>query len=155
MDEGSDIGRQRVNPLVLVAIAVAAATIGVVAVLVVGGPASPSSVPASYAPSASGAPSGGGSDDGGQQALLPPLTGSGNGLQMMLDGRVTAVSATSVTIGGQGPSVTAKITRATRFSGKVHSISGVKVGDRVSASLSGSSATTLTATTIEDPGEAP
>jgi hypothetical protein len=72
----------------------------------------------------------------------------------MLSGRVTAVSATSITIGGTGPSVTAKITQATQFAGAVHGIGGVKVGDEVSATLSGSSAGSLTATAIEDPASA-
>jgi hypothetical protein len=72
----------------------------------------------------------------------------------MLAGRVVAVSPTSITLGGNGPSVTAKITKATQFSGKVHAISGVKAGDQVSAALTGASMTSLTAETIQDPGAA-
>jgi hypothetical protein len=74
---------------------------------------------------------------------------------MMIEGRVLAVSSTSITLGGAGPNVTARITRATQFSGKVHGITGVTLGDQVSATLTGSSATSLTATAIEDPGAAP
>ena len=148
--------RQRVHPLTLAAVAVAGATIGVGAVLITdagaGGTSATGTTP-SYAP-ASSAPTPSGGSYGGGQSALPPLSGTGGGLQMMLSGRVTAVSATSITIGGDGPSVTAKIAKATRFTGTVHGISGVKVGDQVSATLSGSSASTLTATAIEDPSAA-
>lgn len=146
--------RPGVQPLTLAAVAVAGGTIGVAAVLIANAGTglvatagdTPSTAPATQAPA----------QGGGQQAL-PPLNGSGNGngLQVMLAGRVVAVSPTSITLGGNGPSVTAKITQATQFSGKVHAISGVKVGDQVSAALTGTSMTSLTAKTIQDPGAAP
>jgi hypothetical protein len=174
MDEGSDFhgdefrdvpapprpgrgARQRVHPLTLAAIAVAGATIGIAAVLIAdagAGTTSATGTTPSYAP-ASPAPTPSGGSYGGGQVALPPLRGTGGGLQMMIGGRVTAVSAVSITIGGAGPSVTAKITKATRFTGTAHGIGGVKVGDQVSAVLSGSSASNLTATTIEDPAAAP
>ncbi|HUN32505.1 MAG TPA: hypothetical protein VMU95_10875 [Trebonia sp.] len=144
--------RRRLHPLTLAAVAVAGITIGVAAVMIsdfststtaVGG--TPSSSPTAQAPP------GGNGYTGGGPASLSPLTGNGSGLTMMLSGRVTAVSATSITIGGNGPSVTAKVTQETRFSGQVRSIGGVKVGDQVSATFSGSSASSLTVTAIEDP----
>jgi len=144
--------RRGVHPLTLAAVAVAGVTIGVAAVLIsdagqdtTAAVSTPSSAPAS--PPAQGA--------GGGLASLPPLTGTGGGLQVMLEGRVTSVSATSITLGGAGPNVSARITRSTQFSGKIRGISGVKVGDQVRATLSGSNATSLTATSIEDPGTAP
>lgn len=141
--------RPRVHPLTLAAVAVAGVAIGVAAVLIsdagqgiTAAGTTPSAAPASRPA------------QGGGLASLPPLTGNSGGLQMMIEGRVTAVSSTSITLGGAGPSVSARITRSTQFSGKVHAVSGVKVGDQVRATLSGSSATSLTATSIEDPGTA-
>jgi hypothetical protein len=46
--------------------------------------------------------------------------------------------------------VTAAVTRATKVTGAVHGISGVKVGDEVSAQITGT-ASSLTATAIHDP----
>jgi hypothetical protein len=82
---------------------------------------------------------------------LPGLSANGNGqLQMVLTGRVLAVSGTSITIGGDGPSVTAAVTGATTITGTVHGIGGVKVGNEVSAQITGT-AGHLTATAIQDP----
>ena len=82
---------------------------------------------------------------------LPGLSGNGNGqLQMILTGRVLGVSATAITIGGNGPSVTAAVTSATTITGTAHGIGGVKVGDEVSAQITGT-ASHLTATAIQDP----
>jgi len=69
---------------------------------------------------------------------------------MILTGRVLAVSGTSITIGGEGPSVTAAVTRATKVTGTVRGIGGVKVGDEVSAQITGT-ASHLTAIAIQDP----
>ncbi len=63
-----------------------------------------------------------------------------------------AVSGASITIGGDGASVTAAVTATTTVTGKVHSIGGVKVGDEVSAQIS-STASHLTATAIQDPAD--
>jgi hypothetical protein len=83
---------------------------------------------------------------------LPGLSGNGNGpLRQLLTSRVLAVSGASITIGGDGASVTAAVT-ATTVTGKVHSIGGVKVGDEVSAQISGT-ASHLTATAIQDPAD--
>jgi hypothetical protein len=70
-------------------------------------------------------------------------------LQIALTGRVLAVSRTSITIGGEGTSVTAAVTGATTITGRAHGIGGVKAGDEVSARLTGTAAR-LTATTIQD-----
>jgi len=141
----------RVHSFTLAAVAVAGATIGVAAVLITGvgtdGTAATGASPSS-------APTQGGGPYAGSPSALPPLSGTGGALQVMVGGRVTAVSATSITIGGRGPSVTAKITKATRFMGTTHSVTGVKVGDQVSAVLSGTSAGSLAAATIQDLGPA-
>jgi hypothetical protein len=86
---------------------------------------------------------------------LPALSGNGNGqLRMVLTGRVLAVSGTSITIGGDGPSVTAAVTEGNTVTGTVHGIGGVKVGDEVSAQITGA-ASYLTATAIQDPAGNP
>lgn len=84
---------------------------------------------------------------------LPPLSGSGGGLEYMIRGRVAAVSATSITLAGNGPSITASINGSTRFTGQIMSASGIKVGDEVSAQLSGKSQSSLVASTIDDSGQ--
>jgi hypothetical protein len=82
---------------------------------------------------------------------LPGRSGSGNGrLQMMLTGRVLAVSDRSITIGGNGPSVTAAVTRSTKITGAVSGIGEVKVGAEVSAQITGTGGD-LAATAIQDP----
>jgi hypothetical protein len=70
-------------------------------------------------------------------------------LRVALTGRVLAVSPTSITIGGAGPSVTAAVTGTTTITGRAHGIGGVKAGDEVSAELTGT-ADRLTATAIQD-----
>ena len=81
----------------------------------------------------------------------PGLSGNGNGqLQMMLTGQVLAVSRTSITIGGAGPAVTAAVTSATTITGSVHGVGGVKVGDEISARITGTPSH-LTATALQDP----
>ena len=128
------------------AVAVLAAAAGVAAglFLVKGTPAA--SAADGTTPSVS-APAGSGTGLPG----LPGLSGNGNGqLRMVLTGRVLAVSGTSITIGGHGPSVTAAVTSATTITGTAHGISGVKVGNEVSAQITGT-AGHLTATAIQDP----
>jgi Domain of unknown function (DUF5666) len=67
-------------------------------------------------------------------------------------GTVTAVSPDSITIGGNGLSVTATVTSSTRISGRVDSIGQIKVGDQVSAQMT-QSGSTVTAVAIEYPAE--
>jgi hypothetical protein len=75
-------------------------------------------------------------------------------LRLEIGGPVTAVSATSITVGGGGRGVTAAVTKATKVTGKVTSIGGVKVGDVVSASMTGTNGK-LTVTSIQDPASLP
>jgi hypothetical protein len=67
-------------------------------------------------------------------------------------GTVTAVGPASITIGGNGLSVTATVTGATRVSGRVTSIGQIKMGDRVSAQMT-QSGSKVTAVAIEYPAE--
>ena len=131
----------------IVAVLATAAGVAAGLFLVRGTPAASAAsgaTPSTLAPSAS-APAGG-------SASLPGLPGlSGNGqLRMILTGRVVAVSRTSITIGGDGPSVTAAVTGATTITGTAHGIGGVKVGDEVSAQITGT-ASHLTVSAIQDP----
>ena len=87
---------------------------------------------------------------GGGVPSLPP----GATERLEIGGQVTAVSATSITLNGGGQEITATVTRATKVTGKVTSISGIKVGDFVSASISGANGK-LTADSIQDPASLP
>jgi len=146
--------------LALTAVVAAAFGFGVVVVALheAAGPASAGAAPSS---SATASP-----------RAVPPKTGAGNGTQpapqggglpslppgamerLEIGGQVTAVSATSITLNGGGQEITAAVTRATKVTGKVTSISGVKVGDFVSASISGANGK-LTADSIQDPASLP
>jgi hypothetical protein len=132
------------------AVAVLAAAAGVGAGLLIKG--TPTASAAGAATPSATAP--GGTAPGGSGASMPALPGpaeNGNGqVQIILTGRVQAVSATSITIGGSGPSVTAAVTSATKVTGAVRGIAGVKAGDRVAAQVSGTPGH-LVATAIQDP----
>jgi hypothetical protein len=99
---------------------------------------------------------------GGAGNLLPPRTGGGaiptpgpgQELRLEIGGKVTAVSATSITVGAEGQSVTAAVTTSTRVTGKVHGIGGVKAGDFVAVQITGTDGR-LTATAIQDPASIP
>lgn len=97
-----------------------------------------------------GAVPGGGVPAGGPAAG----PGGGSGASMFVIGTVTAVSRTSITIGGPGHTVTAAVTGATRVTGKVTGAGGIKVGDQVSAQLT-QAAGRVTAVMIADPARAP
>jgi hypothetical protein len=128
------------------AVAALAAAAGVAAGLFLG-KGTPVASPASRATPSASASAGSSTGLPG----LPGLSGNGNGqLRMVLTGRVLAVSGTSITIGGDGPSVTAAVTSATTITGTAHGIGGVKVGNEVSAQITGT-ASHLTATAIQDP----
>jgi hypothetical protein len=136
-------------PLVLTA--VIAAVAGFLAVIAVrdlsARPAAASSAaPASGpAPSASvPAPSGGG----------VPAPGHGQTVQLEIGGKVTAVSATSITVAGPDHQVTAAVTSATKVTGRVSDIGGIKAGDEVILQAAGT-AGNLTATAIQDPASLP
>jgi len=106
-------------------------------------------VPGSAVPG--GGVPGGGVPGGGPAAGGP---GGGPAASMFVIGAVTAVNRTSITIGGPGHTVTAAVTGATRVTGKVAGVGGIKVGDQVSAQLT-QAAGRVTAVTIADPAQAP
>jgi hypothetical protein len=145
-------GRLGLRPLALATVAVVALAAGAgVALAITKGidhsaspSAAPSTQPSVVAPGGSGP--GGGTVPGG----------GGPVEQMFVAGPVTAVTSTSITIGGgPGRSVTAAITSSTRITGKVTSIGGVKVGDQVSAQITESNGGQPTVAAIQDPAQAP
>ena len=112
----------------------------------------------STAPASGPAPGGGALAPGGG-TLAPgggtvPTPGQGQALQLQAGGKVTAVSATSITVAGPGHQVTAAVTSATKVSGRVSGIGGVKPGDLVSIQAAGTEGN-LTATAIQDPASLP
>ena len=148
--------RSRVRPLVAAAVAVVALGVGAGVAVAVGrglssspaatqtpGNSQPQTVPGG---NAGGVPPGG----------VPPgaLPGSGQVGQLILGGKVTAVSGTSITIAGGSHTVTAAVTSSTKVTGKVSSIGAVKVGDLVTAEITESGGK-ATATAIQDPASLP
>jgi hypothetical protein len=145
--------RRRSHPLIVAAVVIAAAVIGVVAaVLIIGRPAgSPAAAttPAGSAPAQGSAPGSGlGSTAPGSGLGLGG--GGGAGGNLFLGGRVTAISATSITLTGQGQMFTAAITSSTRFTG-VRGPSGIKAGDLVTVQITGYGSGHPVATGIQDP----
>jgi hypothetical protein len=140
--------------LALTAVVAAAFGFGVVLVALHEAAASPTAAGAT--PSSSAAPSSGAGNGtqfappGGGVASLPP----GATEHLEIGGPVTAVSATSITLDGGGQAITAAVTRATAITGKVTGISGIKVGDFVSALIIGANGK-LTADSIQDPARLP
>ncbi len=140
--------------LALTAVVAAAFGFGAVMFALHGATASPAA--ASVTPSATAAPSsgaGGGTQfapPGGGVRSLPP----GATERLEIGGSVRAVSATSITLDGGGQLITAAVTRSTVITGKVTSIRGIKVGDLVSASITGANGK-LTADSIQDPASLP
>jgi hypothetical protein len=144
---GSARGPRR--PLVLAVIALAALAAGAGIALAASQGPSPSA--ASAAPSQ--APSFGGPGQGNVGGG-PPGSGGGPVSQLLVGGKVLKVSSTSISIGGTGRSVTAAITSATKVTGRVSGIGGVKVGDQVTAQITQASGQ-ATVTAIQDPGQLP
>jgi hypothetical protein len=145
---GGGPGQRSPRPLALAAVALLALAVGAGVALAIGRGLDHSSSP-SAAPSSQpsfGAPGGGGG--------TIPGGGSGAVGEGFITGRVEAVSSTSITIGGPGQSMTAAITAATKITGNVTSIGGIKVGDQVSAQITASGGQ-ATATAIQDPAQAP
>jgi hypothetical protein len=140
--------RPRLRPLVLAIVAMVALGGGAgVALAITNGldhSTSPSATPSTQPPAVA---------PGGSGGALPG--GSGAVGEMFVAGPVTAVSATSITIGGPGHTVTAAITSATRITGKVTSIGAIKVGDQVSAQISQRNGGQPTVIAIQDPAQAP
>jgi hypothetical protein len=163
MPDNYNMAGRRGPLLALTAVVAAAAGFGVVTVAVrdlAGSPAAASASPGASEPAAGGLPSsgtGGGTqlspEPGGLPGGLPAMP-SGATLRLEVGGRVTAVSRTSITIGAGGDAVTATVTRATKVTGKVTGIGGVKVGDQVSATITGTDGK-LTADSIQDPASLP
>lgn len=148
-----DDGRAR-HAILVAVIAVVAAAVGFLVVIAVRDVSATPAAANGAAPSASATPG----NSGGNQ--LPPgstpgaLPGSGQAEQVEIAGKVAAVSATSITLDGAGQQITATVTGATKVTGRVTSIAGVKPGDLVSAQLTGTGGK-LTATAIQDPASLP
>jgi hypothetical protein len=158
------------SPWVMTAVVVAAAAIGIalgIAFLrwpstgaAAAGASAQATAPGASSGSSGGPASrsgdGGSGGSGGGLPTLSPLTGNGNGMQMQLIGKVTAVSSGSITLGGNGPSVTAAITSSTKFAGPARSAADIKVGDQVAvAVVSATTSSKLTVAEIQDPASAP
>ena len=149
-------GRRARHAILLAVIAVVAAAAGFLVVIAVRDVSATPAAANGAAPGASATPGG----SGGNQlppgstpgALSPP--GSGQAEQVEIAGKVAAVSATSITLDGAGQQITATVTGATKVTGRVTSIAGVKPGDLVSAQLTGTGGK-LTATAIQDPASLP
>jgi sRNA-binding protein len=153
---GGQPRRRRAQVAATIAMVFAAAGIGGAAVIVArdltaSQTATPTSAPSSQPTGQAGGnglPGGSGSLPGG--GSLP-----GPGAQVFIGGPVTAVTSTSITLGGpDGQTVTAAVTAATRVTGKVSSISGIKVGDQVSVQLT-QNGNTVTVVAIQDPAQQP
>ena len=136
----------------LVLTAVIAAVAGFLVVIAVrdlsGRPAAANSI----APTSGSTPGGGALPPSGGGTV--PTPGQGQALELQVGGKVTAVSATSITVAGPDHQVTAAVTSATKVSGRVSGIGGVKVGDMVSIQATGTEGN-LTATAIQDPASLP
>jgi hypothetical protein len=92
--------------------------------------------------------------NGAPAGTLPGGAQGGSGTGMFVIGTVTAVNGRSITIGGPGHAITATVTSATRVTGKVAGLGGIKVGDHVSAQLTQDGGR-VTAVAIADPAQAP
>jgi hypothetical protein len=69
-------------------------------------------------------------------AAASPGTGPGATTEIQVEATVTAVGPGTITIGGRAAqSVTATVTSATRFTGSVRTLAGVRVGDTVVAQI--------------------
>jgi hypothetical protein len=150
-------GGPALRPLALAIVAVLALGAGAGVALVItrglDGSSSPSAAPG-IQPSAVAPGGSNGTIPGGSGGGTNP-GGGGPVEQMFVTGRVTAVSAASVTIGGgPGHSVTAAITSSTRITGSAASIGAVRVGDEVSAQITQSNGGQPTVTAIQDPAQA-
>jgi hypothetical protein len=161
---GSGGGRGRRALLIaLTAVLAGTAGFGLVAVALrdlTSSPAAASSSPSAPAPGDDGTGAGVPSSGAGTGTRLSPLGGGvpslapGATLQLEIAGPVTAVSASSITIGAGDRTIKAAVTRATAVTGKVTSVGGIKVGDVVSATITGADGK-LTAQSIQDPASLP
>jgi len=149
---------RRVAALAATAVLAAGAGFAVVTAALRDGTASPAANASPGATQPGGtAPSGTAPSGGAGNQLQPgaiPTPGPGQGLRLAIGGKVAAVSATSITLGSPGRYVTAAVTGATKITGKASDISGVKVGDMVTAQITGTGGK-LTAIAIQDPASLP
>jgi hypothetical protein len=132
--------------LMATAVAVVAAAAGAGIALAASPTPSPSPATAQSSPTPFTAPRQGDGNGGIPGGGLP----SGAVEQMILGGKVLAVSSTSITIDGGGHRVTAEVTKSTRFTGRVSAIGSVKVGDMIAVEMTVTGGK-LTAVTIQDP----
>jgi hypothetical protein len=153
---GNGVPRRPVRPGVLAVIALGAAAAGAGIVLGVvdlsSSPSATSAAPVGQPSQLTPVPPGGSSQPGGNGAL--PGSVPGGTAMIFVIGKVTAVSGTSITIGGPAHSVTAAVTDSTRVTGKVSGIRGVKAGDQVSAQITQSGGRS-SAIAIQDPAQPP
>lgn len=147
-------GRRARHALLIAVVAVVAAAVGFLVVLAVRDVSATPAAANGAAPSASATPGSSGGNQLPQGGAPGALPGSGQAEQVEIAGKVTAVSATSITLEGAGQQITATVTSATKVTGRVTSITGVKPGDLVSAQLTGTGGK-LTATAIQDPASLP
>jgi hypothetical protein len=147
---GGPPGRPRPLAVAAIAVAALAAGAGIMLAATRGAPSAPAT-PTS--PPSAGSPYGvpGGSGGG---ALPGSGGGTGSAEQIFIGGKVLAVSATSITIGGPSRSITAAVTSSTHITGQVAGISGVKVGDLVTAQITENGGRAA-ATEIQDPAQMP
>lgn len=150
MASGPEMRRSPVRSVTAAVIAVVAAAIGAgLALTIINWPSASPTAAAAPSASASPAPGTGNGSIGNGIALGG---GAGGTRYILLAGKVTAVSSTSITLGGSGPSVTAAVTSSTKVTGRVSSISGVKVSDEVSAQLTETgTGAKMTVMSIQDP----
>jgi hypothetical protein len=158
---GGSPRRGRLSPANLAVVAVVGVVIGAGIALAVqvfsGSPAA--SAPSSSQPRlAPGQRSGGNIQPGqggppGQSGGFPG--GQAGTVHAFIVGTVLKVSATSITIGGPGHTITAAVTGSTRVSGRVTAIAGLKAGDQVSAQISERSSGKATVVAIQYPAQLP
>jgi hypothetical protein len=160
--------RRRFRPAVLGTVIVVAALAGAGVALAAQvfsgrphGPATANSRPPVLSPAQPGGNGQPGTRIGGNGQPGSQIGGNGvpggagvSGGQIFIVGRVSAVSGNSITIGGPARTVPASVTGATRITGKVTSISGIKVGDQVSAQIS-QQGSGLTVVAIQYPAQTP
>jgi len=157
--DDAERGRRRRRLVLGVALVAALAVVaGVSAAVVSSGPAG--------RPSAGGAPgdapgSLGQGGQGGQGGQASPEHGGrhgaapgGNATRIFVTGRVSAVSASAITIAGDGPPVTAAVTGSTRVFGRVSGVAGIRTGDKVAAQIT-ERAGRATVATLRDPAALP
>jgi hypothetical protein len=144
---GGSRGRRHVLAAAVVAVLAAAAGAAMVLIFAKASAATPSAVAPRSTPPVSAGPV-------PRQGPPPPGARQGGTVQYVIGGKVLAVSGSSITIGGPGRELTAAITSSTSFTGRVRSAGGIKVGDVVTAQISGNGSR-LVATAIQDPAQLP